>query len=254
MELAEYYDLIFRGEYSEVLSLLKTSDNDTQHLNLNCIYALAKASMKNPTEARALLDGINRESIGSEAKAICFEAEMLIEAYDGKDEQKLEFLAEQAIEHNQGSIFAHRVLADFEESRKHFEKALQHFQAALEIYPESARTQLDLARNLLFLKRRGEALSLINAAPRSFRRSLYRIVIALRGILRIPIILLIAFLVLNPGTSVVAFWTITAICLIGLISSLRLSDNLIFSTYVYFQFAVIVIGLISFVLTRVLIE
>lgn len=253
MGLAEYYELILKGKYSAALSLLRTTDDNARQPYDDCICALANALMKNPTEAQEILDAINRETLGNEAKAICFEAEMLIEAYVGKDRMKLEYLGEQALEHSQESIFAHRVLADLEESNKNFDKALHHYQAALEIYPESARTQLDVARNLLFLKRRAEAGILINDSPWSFRRSLYRIAIALRGFLRIPAVLLIAFLVLNPGTSIVAFWTITAICFLGLISAVRLSDDLIFSTSVYFQFAVTVMGIISFVLSKVLI-
>ncbi len=249
-----FYLSITEGQYSEVIDRLDHAVPQDQSPDDGCIRALAYVLLKQPNDSRALLDQIDCENCDDRAKAICLEAEMLVEAYVGEDKDRVEFLARQALEFNQHSIFALRILGHIEESRKNFEGALDHYRSALDIYPESKRTSLDIARNLLFLKRRAEALRFIKGAPLSMKRIAYHISVALRGPFRIAVILAIAFLVVNPSTASHSFWAITALCVTGMISSWVISDNLIFSTAAYFQVSTIVFGILSFVLSRVMIE
>jgi len=141
-----FYRSITEGQYSEVIDRFVRETSQSQPSGAECILALAYALIKQPKDSRAMLDQIDRENCNDRAKAICFEAEMLLEAYVGKDKDRVELLAKQALEYNQYSIFALRILGQIDESRKNFEGALDHYRSALDIYPESKRTSLDIAR------------------------------------------------------------------------------------------------------------
>ena len=244
----DLYMILLHGDYEDVIDAVLLIDAPKEYPLKECILALTYSLLKKHSEARDALANISREECNDTLMSICLEAEMFIAASNKESPKVIEGFAKEAVSLNPKAVFAHRMLGQIAESRRDAKEALYHYQVVLKVYPESQKTLFDCARILIGLKRPMEALEYLRYAKPSLRREIYRFSTHQKRLARVIIILVIAALILNPWTSIYAFWFITGASVIGSVAALVMRDGLILSKVLFLEFIAVVIMILKRIL------
>jgi tetratricopeptide (TPR) repeat protein len=241
------YDNIVLGNYKYVEELLWSSNNT----NKDCYLALVHALQRDIYTAKKCLMQINETDLSEIERLVYLEAKV-VTSYLSGSLKETEKYAEQALSLNDRAFFARSLLARVLTWRKEFDLALEHYKSLLEMYPLDGGVLLDLAFCLIAKGDYQESIGYVRKAKKSFRRSMYLLLIPLKKTsVRLLLALVILLLFLTPiGASLFA-WMSLLILLGIVITLLRLGlDPLIITRLISLQVIITGMWLVSWIISK----
>jgi tetratricopeptide (TPR) repeat protein len=231
MELEPAYRDLLEGQYTTVANTLVGRED----AGGKALLALALTLHRRNKEAEVLITSMDESTLASPSRGHLLEGMALLAAVQRRPYPEVRELAEEAIRANPAAVFARRLLGRLAEAERDYARALEHYQAVRGLYPSGTRSVFDQARMLFRLGRGAEARHALREAPLSLRRIAYELAFNRRGPTGIGIGLACVFLVLIPATSLPATAIIGALGAALIITSVLVSDTLMFSTGVWIE-------------------
>lgn len=218
-----------------VLGSYKLVDEHLQNKNMKCYLALMAALKRDVNAAKQYLMSTQETELSNTDRLICLETQVVLSYFCGNFAE-MEKYAEQALALSDKAFFARSLLARVLTWKKKFDIALEHYKILLEMYPLDSSTLLDLAFCVLVAnKDYQESIKYVLKAKRSFRRTMYLLLIPLK-ITSVRLLLAILTLLLFSLTPIGTF-------LFGLISLLILLGCII---------TILKLGLDPLIITRLI--